>query len=157
VVAVAAELVADNQVVTGFGEHRGELADVTRHQHRVRIRAGDQETVCHIRAGQAEPNRTAGGNPHLGGCEREHERDHLHFDGAVGQLHHLTDLRESRIGEDLRRLDRLHVARGMESIGDGRHADHRDEHGDDETRGPHPDSFVEIDVHGVTGPRERYT
>src|SRR5215471_14128875 len=46
----ATEFVADDRVLARFGKGDRELAHVAGNRHRVRVRAGDLETVDHVRA-----------------------------------------------------------------------------------------------------------
>jgi hypothetical protein len=153
--AVAAELVAHDQIVAGAGKDGGELADVAWHQHRVGIGAGDHEPMRDVGARHPEPDRPAGRESHLGRGEGEHQADDLDFDDAVRLEHRLAELREARIGEDLRRIDGFDVTRRVHAVCDHGHADDGDERRDDHAGRPHPEALIKIDLHGVTAPRDR--
>lgn len=103
--AVAAELVADDQIVARRVERRRELADVAGHEHRVDVRAGDTEAVCHVGARQAEAHAAAGWYMDLVRHEREHRPDNADFDRAVGELDRFTDAREAGPGSTFRTPD----------------------------------------------------
>ena len=48
-----AELVARHQQVAGLGEDGVDLTDLARDDHRVHVRAGDEDAVDHVRSGEA--------------------------------------------------------------------------------------------------------
>jgi hypothetical protein len=154
VVAQPAVFVAHDQVLSRC-EHSRELADVPWDHHRIAVRADDAESMGDIRAREPERDRLAGRDANLGRLKREHHRDHN--DGRPLRRRRHPALPEPRVVPHFGRIDRLDVTGWLQRAAGDANRDGRDKRHDEKARRPHPDFFVERDIHGVTPPRRRYT
>src|SRR5690606_13590571 len=149
VVAGAAVLVTDEQVLPGPVEGVGRLGRLTRNDHEADGGVLNLKPVENVLAVNVEGDRGAGGDANLAGVEVPDPGPHVDFVPARGQFPHpaLGDVMLARrrhrqqLVVDARQADAQHGRTEAESDGE----DHQHDTGQCD-----PHSFVSINVHGLT-------
>jgi hypothetical protein len=132
--ARAAELVAGHEMIAEMRKLRGECRDVSRHQHGVRVGAGDQKAMNHIGAGAAEGDFRIHRHHDALWIEGILLSDEPHDDRTVGP-NLRTQILFDELARDMqrRRIDGLDSGRrhaGPVDAGEGDDAEERDDEGD---------------------------